>query len=234
MILLNGKKITPTIFPDKTSQVWKLDEIRYYDNIITWVFENEAEFLHLAQLKDLILDASLCIKYLPYARQDKEITNNTTFALRTFSKLLNSLNFKKVIIIDVHSDIALYLIDNSITKLPSNFYKIVDKYKNICYPDKGASGRYDIKRENKIIGNKTRDQLTGYITNYTISGDVKNKNILIVDDICDGGMTFILLVKKLIENGANRVDLYVSHGLFTKGTQCLYDAGITNIYMGDM
>ena len=44
--------------------------------------------------------------------------------------------------------------------------------------------------------------------------DVK---ILIVDDICDGGMTFIKVAEVLKNFGTKQIDLAVSHGLFSKG-----------------
>ena len=56
MITLNGKPITPTISPDKTSQVWKVfqeDSLSLHvpELKVVWTFENEAELIHLAQLK---------------------------------------------------------------------------------------------------------------------------------------------------------------------------------------
>ncbi len=46
---------------------------------------------------------------------------------------------------------------------------------------------------------------------------MKGKYCVIVDDICDGGRTFIELAKTLKEGGAQRVVLYVTHGIFSKG-----------------
>jgi ribose-phosphate pyrophosphokinase len=60
--------------------------------------------------------------------------------------------------------------------------------------------------------------------------NLKNKSVLIVDDICDGGRTFIEAAKLLYIEGVNNVYLYVTHGLFTKGIQILYDAGIKRIF----
>jgi len=55
MIYLNGQPIEVTIFPDKTSQVWKIPEHFFsYKNEITWEFESESEFIHLAQLVALL------------------------------------------------------------------------------------------------------------------------------------------------------------------------------------
>ena len=54
--------------------------------------------------------------------------------------------------------------------------------------------------------------------------------MLIVDDICDGGKTFELLAEQLYSNGAEEVNLFVTHGLFTKGLRPLKNAGIKRIF----
>jgi ribose-phosphate pyrophosphokinase len=85
-----------------------------------------------------------------------------------------------------------------------------------------------------IYGYKVRDVTTGALSGFgvqEIPADLKDKPLLVVDDICDGGGTFLGLGEKLKEQGA-RADLYVTHGLFTKGTGVLskvYD----NIYTTD-
>jgi ribose-phosphate pyrophosphokinase len=52
---------------------------------------------------------------------------------------------------------------------------------------------------------------------------------MICDDIADGGKTFIELAKSL--NGIVKdINLYVSHGIFSKGLKVLHDAGISKIF----
>jgi ribose-phosphate pyrophosphokinase len=52
-----------------------------------------------------------------------------------------------------------------------------------------------------------------------------------VDDICDGGMTFIKIAEALTtQYNIKELSLYVSHGLFTKGTEVLRQAGIQRIF----
>jgi ribose-phosphate pyrophosphokinase len=41
--------------------------------------------------------------------------------------------------------------------------------------------------------------------------------VLIVDDLCDGGGTFTAHASVLLAAGATAVDLYVTHGIFSKG-----------------
>lgn len=231
-----------TTFPDRTSQVWNVPDAGLSLGVarIIWDFATEAEFLQLAQLRDLLRAygnpiVHLHLRYLPYGRQDKRIHNNLTFALRTFAKLINNLDFDTVTCVDPHSEVAAELIRNFTPIYPVHdvrdvFTKVAAEC--ICLPDRGAACKYGplFPLYNLVMGSKERDQQTGKITSYYIVGDVKDRSVLIVDDICDGGATFILLAEKLYEGGARDVNLYVSHGIFSKGLKVLRDAKINRIF----
>ena len=243
MIKLNDHEIVPTIFPDGTSQVWNIPGSAFAQgNIVEWAFESEAEFMHLAQLK-LLLDhmmykADLSLPYLPYGRQDKRVKNSETFALRSFTRLLNTLEFDRVTVFDPHSDVATIgpdKIKNVVVLSPRvaiNRTISACSPTRICYPDAGAFKRYNdmATRVPGIVVTKERNQQTGHVTIVDISGDVAGQDILIIDDICDGGMTFILTARELLNRGARNVFLYVSHGIFSKGVEVLLDAGINRIF----
>lgn len=245
MILLNGTQINITFFPDKTSQVWKLENssfenqrTQFYNEII-WNFENESEFLHLAQLKILIDSVTikkthLILNYLPYGRQDKEISNSSTFALYSFAKLLNSLHFDEITIIDPHSTVAIEIIHRAKAVYPFEEVQKVMILTNsnvVCYPDKGAYIKYhQLYPYAFIYAEKMRNQLTGNIENYKLIGSAAAKNILIIDDICDGGMTFKLLARELSKAGASQINLFVTHGIFSKGIKTIKDDGIKSIF----
>lgn len=247
MILLNYKPINVTMFPDGTSQCWKLEQwadLRPGSPVdIDWEFTHEGEFMQLAQLK-MLLDQHLCptrlnISYLPYGRQDKPVGNEATFALVPFAKLLNSLNFDKVFIMDPHSRVATDLIERSVAEYPKTaLYQTIDSLNvdAICYPDHGAYQKYDSmyrlgdSRE-VLYGKKVRDQSTGEIKGLEVFGAPwRGMKILIVDDLCDAGGTFTRLARLLLDGGALEVHLFVTHGLFTKGTRILRDAGISRIF----
>ena len=245
MISVNDEEVTPTMFPDKTSQIWNIPSIDSSPKKfnITWLFESEAELFHLQQIVDLIKYArvpclvNLYIPYLPYGRQDKDISNTTTFALHSFAKIINNMYFDKVETIDAHSNIASTLINNFVSHSPDT--SILDtlgclSVNSIAFPDKGACDRYRdlecLQGCDVIIGHKERCQSTGYITSYNIEGNVKGNNVLMVDDLCDGGMTFKLMADQMIKDGAKDLHLFVSHGIFSKGTQTLRDSGIKRIF----
>jgi ribose-phosphate pyrophosphokinase len=246
VLYLNGRTLPITNFPDNTSQVWKLSrgDLDYTFAIIRWDYSHEGEFLHLAQLKALLdkhsVPATLRITYLPYGRQDKNISNTSTFALFVFAKLLNFLKFDEVVLHDPHSEVALEVIKNSRAIYPTDEVEKVILSTNcnmLCYPDKGARTKYknvyNIFSYPVIYGEKVRDQLTGDITSYELVGDPYNKNVLIIDDICDGGATFKILAKDLLAKGAKSVVLFVTHGIFSKGLKTLKEAGIKQVFTQD-
>ena len=245
---LNGIKVNVDIFPDKTSQVWKVSESSFEGKSynIEWNFESESEVIQLVQLVDLIRHGhiprpvNLYMPYLPYGRQDKGIDNNATFALKSFCRVLSMLRFDDITTLDAHSTKADEYLWNYKNIHPSKQISQALRMTNataIAFPDKGASDRYFGRDEtighHLIIGHKVRDQLTGYITEYNIEGDPNGKDVLIIDDICDGGMTFRLLTKDLLKAGASSVSLYVTHGIFSKGVQILLDDGISRIFTKD-
>lgn len=253
MIYVNGSPLNVTIFPDNTSQVWKVPQVTLPDTNyvhIVWDFTHEGEFMHLAQLKLLLtrygFRSTLRLKNMPYGRQDKTVSNDTTFALHAFALVLNSLMFEEVIIHDPHSSVAIDLINNSKAVYPFlEIQKVIDATKpdTICYPDHGAVTKYSelpmFRSWRFIYGEKERDQLTGKILSYKIIADghevtnFKGKNVLIVDDICDGGATFKILSEKLRISGVGDINLFVTHGIFSKGLKTLRDSGIKRIFTQD-
>lgn len=239
-------KFEITQFPDGTSQVWKLQDYidfdRYSDEpVILWQFENEAELMHVLQLASLIqnhLDIESCtlrVPYLPYGRQDKKIDNKLSFALQTFKDCLYHANITRIETFDAHSKSDM-IYEDSIMPTVEEFHDSVYNHDTVCFPDKGAYTRYAKSFEGipMLYCEKVRNQLTGEITGLTVHNPsgihLGYLSVLIVDDICDGGMTFIKVAEALKQFHPKQIDLAVSHGLFSKGRQCLHDAGIDNIY----
>ena len=244
MIKLNGYEIKPTIFPDNTSQVWRLNEGIFSEyNVINWEYENDAEFIQVAQLVDLLNEIStgvseLIIPFMPYSRQDKPVTNTSTFGKFTFCKLLNMLKVQSIHTIDCHSSKYMLGIHNI---SPAHFIYSALRTSNpdtICFPDEGAYRRYN--HESCFEGYptatllKNRNPLTGEIEGLSLINrdiiDLKNKKVLLCDDLCDGGRTFIEAAKLLKNLGAKTVDLYTTHGIYSKGVQILFDSGINRIF----
>lgn len=194
------------------------------------------DIMELAQLKDALdsmpnhfVSGKLELPYLPYARADRRFVSGDSFGLAVFAKFLNALKFDVIDSFDTHSAIANFRIENLVNLDPIHHYdqltpiiKLLGKNNLVLIaPDKGAQSRYDLKWYNNpvLVGGKERDPKTGALKGFTIEPEiVKYSKGLIVDDICDGGGTFIGLGEAIHKLNPNiELSLYVSHGIFSKG-----------------
>lgn len=249
MIKVFGQKIEPTRFPDGTTQAWKLrmKPPTYPPIRIDWRFEREDELLTISQLALLWegFQIELHVPYLPFARQDKHVSDDSTFALIPFARMLNALNFRTVQAVDVHNPMVADILIKGFQNIDvgSIHFSLMSELKPdlIVFPDEGARNRYGyLITEKHIIFEKKRDQATGEILGHALYEGSEMANIhrkealkdgaklLIVDDICDGGATFLSIAKTLRALHKDlELHLFVTHGLFSKGRKILEDAGFT-------
>lgn len=200
----------------------------------------------LAQLKNLIDSLNLKeivvlkMPYIPYARYDRAMVNPDSFSLKMFADLLNSLKFDQIIVQDCHSEVATNLINNCINISQHELIMQAFDFSNynlIVAPDKGsifkAARLAKLLNIELIICNKTRDEITGKLSrNFEVlsrTDSIINSRILIVDDICDGGGTFLGLGQELLKYNPDYLSLYITHGIFSKGLDSLNNI-FNNIY----
>lgn len=178
------------------------------------------------------------IPYLPFARQDRVMVKGEPLSVKVIADLLNTQGFEKIQIYDVHSEVSLALLDNSEAIDNHSFVSEVLEGKSdylIVSPDTGAYKKIFkvcqyLKYQYEIIMcNKIRDVTNGVIRSLTVSHeDLHGKDCYIIDDICDGGGTFTLLADELKKRNCGKVNLIVSHGIFSKGIDAL--ANVDHIY----
>jgi ribose-phosphate pyrophosphokinase len=241
MILVDGFYVDPTIFPDGTQQVWHLPEEVLKGKTVVWNYENDSELMTVCQLGQLMGGAkTLLVPFLPYGRQDKDINNDSCFGLHTFLKIVSGF-FREIRTIDAHShEFHAICAENHLPyddEFPTEQirFAISDSGSDMgCYPDKGAMQRYaDGVCLPAVNCKKVRDQSTGAILSIELETNglsVVGKNLLIIDDIIDGGRTFMETAKLLKSSGAAKVSLYGTHALCSKGVDILHDSGIEAIY----
>jgi ribose-phosphate pyrophosphokinase len=177
---------------------------------------------------------TLIIPYLPGARQDRmNDVGDFLFAAKSIANEINARKFNTVICFDPHSDVMPALIDNChVIRVDGIGLKFSGCYDGVVAPDAGAAKRAEAIAKTisvpVINAWKTRNIADGHstITGFGIEPINGVQKLLIVDDICDGGGTFIGLADHIKTFGQSyeiEVDLYVSHGLFTKGQADLFD-----------
>jgi ribose-phosphate pyrophosphokinase len=173
---------------------------------------------------EIVLD----IMYLPYARQDRVTAYNEPFSLKTICKMINLCEFERVYLNDPHSDVSPALIDRCVVNkrvelVRQTNLECLDSSKIIVSPDAGAmKANHEIAMKygcRHITATKVRDLKTGQITKTELHTDIDltGKSLIIFDDICDGGRTFIELAKVLRTHNPSNIHLHVTTGIFSNG-----------------
>lgn len=193
-------------------------------------------------------DVVLNLPYIPFGRQDRYTTDTSSFSLKIFADILNSFELKEINTTTPHSNVSGLLINN-LKELPDigslceflTRNKIMScapsascKNTIVISPDAGAEKRAytyaeKIKADEVVVCSKRRDPKTGEILGMTSPPIPENKHLVVIDDICDGGRTFIELAKIMPKNRKSLL-LYVTHGIFSKGRQVLFDAGYDHVH----
>ena len=204
-----------------------------------FILEQAANVLHRHGLRI----HTLFITYLQGMRMDRVMNFEEPFSLELIATRINALQAEHVYIVEPHSRVSLKLINNS------EAYSIFDtdafdKF-FVVAPDAGARQRlceqYDKKDPaagfGKLLGvdfypiafcNKHRDPDTGYIDRLDIDDRCieklksSDKPILVVDDLCDGGRTFVMCAEAIrrIKQDAE-LSIMVTHMVNPKGIEVL-------------
>ena len=186
--------------------------------------------------KDPVID--LVCPYLPYARQDRVAFPGEALSAAVCCRLLNAQGYRSIEVWDAHSDVSLALLDRVHHRPASDFAGLIVTADDVVVaPDLGAvkraTGCARLSGSLIVHAEKTRSTDTGAITGTTVhSGPIGTRDFLIVDDICDGGRTFIELAKVLRPLTQGQVKLYVTHGIFSAGFDAL-QAEIDRIFVAN-
>jgi ribose-phosphate pyrophosphokinase len=167
----------------------------------------------------------LFIPYLGYARQDRPVRPGEGSIGGMVLESLQKMNPSKLILFDVHSDLireafrpfvtelsALSLIANALARHPPDV---------IVSPDAGFVSRaaklqklLEPKPSLAVI-EKVRPRRNVAVAKH-LHGDVRGKDVLVVDDMIDTGGTLSEAVKLVSENGAHNIRLAATHGIFSR------------------
>lgn len=185
--------------------------------------------------------ASLYLPYLPYARADRKFSEKGNRGLINFMYMLTEIGIDKLITVDPHNEAALLQIADDVgiaveftTQQEAFRYTMsrehispYDKWDYVVAPDNGAKSKalscaahFNLKL---LECTKDRDVATGKLSNPVVPKRLDGAKCLIVDDLCDGGYTFIQLAQELRKQGAISVSLYVTHLIASKGLSVLTD-----------
>ena len=156
-------------------------------------------------------------------QHDRRFNKNESFELKLVCDFINSLNFERVIVFHPHSDVVSALLDNCEVVDNSKFIEKVllkmKNFENTVLLSADAGGFKPLIKLANIIewendtysASKSRDAQTHKLTQVLDKQDFEGKDILIVDDICVKGGTFLGLAKMLKERNCGKIFLAISH-----------------------
>lgn len=252
MLLLNNLDIESFFFPGGEIQVRVPEFLLEERATLTWKPTKPDDIVKLmlvvnALRNNGIYDIHLDCLYLPYARQDRVCSVGEANSLEVIASILESIRFSSINVWDVHNEHAFFQL------MPHTFvtniecidilkrYKLINDFDVddlfVCAVDYGAYFRASGVNEqfgarDLLRLRKNRGPISGDILSLSFSDsgrDFDGADVLIVDDICDGGSTFIEAAKLLRQHTSGALYLYVTHGIFSKGLDELLNY-YTHIY----
>jgi len=201
---------------------------------------NADDLFILLQIKDIlsvndVRTGRIIIYYLFTMRCDRRFTIGEAHDLNIILTTLKDLfGDETITLIDPHTNIHPRKLD-----LHSTEYMITNfNYKDyrICFPDEGAKNRLldrfvdygdplsdfnsYVHSKLPIICTKERfgkDNLTVTVNDVEKWEKKKLKNVLVVDDLCDGGLTFVKLAEELRRLSPKKLSIFITHAIQING-----------------
>lgn len=232
-------------FADGEFEVSFEESIRGRDvYLVQSTFANSDNLMELLLMIDAARRASArtVIAVMPYfgwARQDRKDKPRVSIAAKLVANLLSVAGVDRLITMDLHADQIQGFFDVPVDHLyASNVFIPYIQNLNlpdlvIATPDVGGA-----KRSNSyakylnvplVLCHKQRAK-ANVVEKMTVIGDVKDKNVILIDDMVDTAGTITKAADLMMENGAKSVRALCSHAVMSDpATQRVLDSSLTEI-----
>ena len=164
------------------------------------------------------------IPYFGWARQDRKDRPRVSIAAKLVAGMLTSAGVDSIITMDLHADQIQGFFNLPLNHLyaSSVFVPYIDslKLKDMVFasPDVGGAKRVlEYAKHYKVpmaLCHKQRAR-ANVVEKMTIIGDVKDKNVILVDDMIDTAGTICTAAVVMMKNGAKSVRAIASHGVMS-------------------
>ena len=164
------------------------------------------------------------IPYFGYARQDKKGKPRVPIGAKLIANLLTSAGVDRVLTMDLHADQIQGFFDIPVDHLYSSsvFIPYIQSLNlpnlTIASPDMGGSNRantYAKFLNSEIVVCYKHREKANEVGKMLLIGDVKGKDVVLVDDMVDTAGTLTKAAELMIESGANSVRAICTHGVFS-------------------
>lgn len=162
--------------------------------------------------------------YFGYARQDRKDKPRVSIGAKLVAQMLMAAGTDRIITLDLHApqiqaffDIPVDHLDSSAIFIP---YIQQNKFKNLTFaaPDVGSANRIreiaSYFEAEMVICDKHRKR-ANEIASMVVIGDVTDKDVMLIDDICDTAGTLTKSASLLKEKGAKSVRALCTHAILS-------------------
>ena len=180
------------------------------------------------------------VPYLAYARQDKMFLQGEAISAQAVARMLGAAGVERLLTVNVHQEKVLSHFpfpSKSVSAIPllaEYFIRKGFKKAFALSPDKGAI--YIAEEARKVLGGecgyleKSRDRYTGQVNIEKKSFDIKEKSVIIFDDIISSGGTIVSAAKILKELEPKRVCVACVHPLLIgEAEKNILNAGVDEL-----
>ncbi len=164
------------------------------------------------------------IPYFGYARQDRKAAPRVPITAKLVANMMEKAGIDRVVTIDLHAGQIQGFFDIPVDNLYGSilffdyFKELNLKNPIIASPDIGgvARARYFASKLglDMVIVDKRREK-ANVSEVMNIIGDVKGKDVILIDDMVDTAGTMVKAAAALKEKGANSVRAYATHGVLS-------------------
>ena len=239
-------KTEKKVFPDgeskiTISQIPKKSIIIVVQSTYPPVDTNLLELLNIvSKVQKFSSKVFAVIPYIGYARQDREFLDGEIITIRVVGKLLKASGVKKVLTVDIHSKLALKELKissenvSAMEVLVKHFKKMKMKDPLVVSPDLGGKERAEkfskLLKTDFIVLKKHRDRRTGKVNILSGKVDVKNRDLILVDDMISTGGSIVKASQFLRNQKCRRIFVACTHALLVNNAaKKIKSAGVTQI-----
>jgi ribose-phosphate pyrophosphokinase len=239
--------VASRIFPDGESYVKLEGDVHNEDAVIVQTTgpPQDTNLVQLALMADAAKrdgarKVTAVTPYLAYARQDKIFLRGEAVSIEAIARMLHIAGVDHLLTVNVHQAKVLDSFPfpartvSAVSLLAEHFKHHGFEKAFALAPDKGAM--YIAEEARKVLGGecgyleKHRDRYTGQVSVETKTLDVKDKIVIIFDDIISTGGTIIAAAKILKELGAEKVFAACAHPLLIGDAEKqILEAGVEEI-----
>ncbi len=183
------------------------------------------------------------IPYFGWARQDRKDKPRVSIAAKLVANVLIAAGIDRLITMDLHADQIQGFFDVPVDHLYASTMFVPDieslnlKDMVVASPDVGGAKRANsyAKYFNKplVLCHKHRQE-ANVVESMTIIGDVKDKDVILIDDMVDTAGTICKAASLMKENGARSVRAYISHPVMSDpASERVMDSGLDELVTSD-